>query len=57
MTTIRSATSMTSFILWVMNTTLLPLAVKLLINRIRLSDSWGVSTAVGSSMIRMLVLM
>ena len=52
MTTMRSATSMTSFILWVMKTTLLPLEVKSLINCMRCSDSWGVRTAVGSSMMR-----
>ena len=54
-TIIRSATSMTSFILWVMKITELPFAVYSFTNCIRVSDSWGVRTAVGSSMIRRLV--
>ena len=52
MTTILSAACMTSFILCVIKITEFPCFVKSRINCISVSDSCGVRTAVGSSMMR-----
>ena len=52
-TATRSDTSMTSWSLWVMMTRALPSAFMFRMTSNRRSVSWGVSTAVGSSRIRM----
>ena len=54
-TATRSLTAMTSWSLWVMMMTLLPSAFMLRSTAKSFSVSWGVSTAVGSSRIRMSV--
>ena len=52
-TLMRSATASTSLSLWVMKMMLLPWAAKLRMTSKRSSASWGVSTEVGSSRMRM----
>ena len=51
----RSATALISASLWVMNRMLLPSALKPRMISMSSSISWGVSTAVGSSKIRILI--